>query len=74
MAWKQALTDFRVHLRLERGLSERTVAAYLRDLAKLRNFAEGHTPPLLPEALQLEDLQAFVTDQAKRSQGFFGSL
>lgn len=66
MAWKQALTDFRVHLRLERGLSERTVAAYLRDLAKLRNFAEGHTPPLLPEALQLEDLQAFVTDQAKR--------
>ena len=40
MEWKQALTDFRVHLKLERALSERTVDAYLRDVGKLRNEQE----------------------------------
>ncbi|MBL7983513.1 MAG: site-specific integrase, partial [Flavobacteriales bacterium] len=36
--WKQALTDFRIHLKLERSLSDRTVEAYVRDLTRLREF------------------------------------
>lgn len=63
--WSQALTDFRIHLKLERSLSDRTVEAYVRDLGKLRDFAEGHAPVLRPEALQLDDLQAFTTHVAK---------
>ena len=66
MQWDQAITDFRVYLKLERGLSPRTVEAYLRDLAKLRTFAEEHQPPIAPDAFQLEDLQAFVTQQVKQ--------
>ena len=29
--WPQALTDFRIHLKLERSLSDRTVEAYVRE-------------------------------------------
>ena len=65
MEWKQVMTDFRIHLKLERALSDRTVEAYLRDVSKLRDFAEGHSPVLAPEKIELDDLQAFITQQAK---------
>ncbi|HEY0978520.1 MAG TPA: site-specific tyrosine recombinase XerD [Flavobacteriales bacterium] len=65
MEWGKALTDFRIHLKLERSLSARTVDAYLRDLAKLRTYAESHNPVLPPEAMGLDDLQAFVSASAK---------
>ena len=63
--WQQALTDFRIHLKLERSLSDRTVEAYVRDLGKLRAFAEEHTPALRPAGITLDDLQAFTTHIAK---------
>jgi integrase/recombinase XerD len=66
MEWQQALADFKLYLKLERALSACTVDAYLRDLGKLRDFAQAHTPALAPEALQLEDLQTFITREAKR--------
>lgn len=66
MEWTQAITDFRIHLKLERSLSDRTVEAYVRDLGKLQAFAEQHTPPLRPEALGLDDLQAFTTHVSKQ--------
>lgn len=50
-----------MHLKLERSLSPRSVEAYLRDLAKLRTYAEQQTPPLAPADVRLDDLQDFVT-------------
>ena len=64
--WNQALADFRIHLKLERSLSDRTVEAYMRDIGKLRDFAETHTPVIRPERIALDDLQAFTTHVAKR--------
>ncbi|MFT3885795.1 MAG: site-specific tyrosine recombinase XerD [Flavobacteriales bacterium] len=64
--WQQALTNLRIHLKLERSLSDRTVEAYLRDVGKLRSYAEAHSPTLAPEKLDLSDLQAFVTSVAKK--------
>lgn len=55
-----------MYLKLERSLSDRTVEAYVRDVGKLRTYAEAQHPPLAPDALDLEDLQAFVTHEAKR--------
>jgi len=69
MEWPQALNDFRIHLKLERSLSDRTVSAYLSDVAKLRAFAEEHSPVLRPEAMGLDDLQAFTTSVAKQGLG-----
>jgi integrase/recombinase XerD len=65
MEWRAALTDFRVHLKLERALSDRTVDAYLRDIGKLRDYAHSLSPPVAPEALRLDDLQQFITLQAR---------
>lgn len=66
MTWDNALTDLRMHLKLERSLSDRTVEAYLRDVAKLRTFAESMSPPLMPEAIRLDELQAFITWVARQ--------
>jgi integrase/recombinase XerD len=64
--WENALTDLRMHLKLERSLSDRTVEAYLRDVGKLRDFAEAQRPALPPEKIQLEDLQLFITQVVKQ--------
>jgi integrase/recombinase XerD len=47
------------------------VEAYVRDLGKLKAFAETHTPVPAPATLGLDDLQAFTTHIAK--QGFNAS-
>ncbi|MBK9175636.1 MAG: tyrosine recombinase XerD [Flavobacteriales bacterium] len=65
MDWEKALRGFRMYLKLERALSDRTVQAYAHDIAKLRAFAEGNAPPLPPDCLTLDDLQAFITSQAR---------
>lgn len=59
--WDSALRDLRTYLKLERSLSDRTITAYLTDLAKLRAYAERLVPPRSPDQLDLEDLQHFLT-------------
>ncbi len=65
MQWEQALADYRIHLKLERGLSPRTVEAYLTDLAKLREHATALQPPLCPDQVELRHLQDFIAVQVK---------
>lgn len=65
MDWDKALRGFRMHLKLERSLSDRTLSAYLTDLGKLRDHAEGQAPPIAPDAFALDDLQAFITTIAR---------
>ena len=65
MQWKQALLDFRIHLKLERALSDRTVDAYIRDLGKLRDFAEGQSPTMY-RRLCIDDLGLY-THEVRRA-------
>ncbi|MDR1343015.1 MAG: tyrosine-type recombinase/integrase, partial [Prevotellaceae bacterium] len=41
MTWDEAIADFLVYLRLEKSLSEKTLAAYAADVHKLRDFVES---------------------------------
>ena len=40
MNWQQALREFEIYLKLEKGLSENTLDSYLRDLQKLAYYAD----------------------------------
>ncbi|MCU0319066.1 MAG: tyrosine recombinase XerD [Flavobacteriales bacterium] len=65
MTWEQALAEYKMHLKLGRSLSDRTVEAYLRDMGKLRDHARGQRPPLGPLDIRLEDVQGYITAVAK---------
>ena len=58
MSWSTAIDDYTNHLRLERSLSELSVAAYRTDLEKLREFAEALGAE--PSSLTHNDMQAFL--------------
>src|SRR3546814_12360606 len=59
MNWKSAIGDFKNYLRLERAMSENTVAAYLNDLVKLQQFAEPQNT--LPKDITPKHIQGFLT-------------
>jgi len=63
-AWPGLLREFLVYLRAERGLSERTVDAYRRDMARLVDFAlrEGVRSP---GEMGREQITAFLEEMAK---------
>lgn len=58
MGWYNAIEDYINFLRLEKSLSENSVAAYRTDMEKLRLFAEAKG--VEPESLQRTDLEEFL--------------
>ena len=52
--------EYHTYLKLEKSLSDNSVAAYEQDLQKLRNYCEANG--LDPVTLSFDDLQAFVYD------------
>ena len=54
------LRAYHTYLKLEKSLSDNSVAAYEQDLQKLRNYCEAHG--LDPVTMSFDDLQAFVYD------------
>ncbi|MBK6946721.1 MAG: tyrosine-type recombinase/integrase [Haliscomenobacter sp.] len=59
MNWQPLRNGFRAHLLLERGLSEHTIEAYLRDIGKLEDYARISGLECGPEALSPHSLQQF---------------
>ena len=44
MTWEEYIFDFKMYLRLERSLSENTVAGYVADVELLRDVVNGREP------------------------------
>jgi len=62
--WEDALLGFNTHLKLEKSLSENSVEAYLRDIEKLKNFAdnEGLKSPVSIGKADLERFSATLAE------------
>jgi len=65
MNWKQAQSDFRNYLQIERGLSQNSVENYSLDITKLINHLFINDISVSPLNISLETLQGFVYEIAK---------
>jgi integrase/recombinase XerD len=65
LSWKVAFRNFENYLRLEKSLSENSIAAYLDDVQKLENFAIESGRDLTPASVSYSDLKDFL--------GWFGT-
>ncbi len=60
MQWDSEIRDFKNFLKLERGLSENSIEAYLRDISKLKNFCQADENPLAIETITAPTLTSFL--------------
>jgi integrase/recombinase XerD len=62
MNWKEALLEYKSHLKLEKSLSDNTIESYLRDIKKLQDFSEKE-----PLQLQRYEVEEFLYQFAKEN-------
>lgn len=65
MLWQKAIKQFKAYLMYERGLSEHSVSAYVRDIEKLSQFVEmelGNKGPLLIEVDDLRQMLVWMAE------------
>ena len=60
MQWDSEIQDFKNYLKLERGLSENSIEAYLRDIAKLKEYCLGEESSLDIEKVTAPTLTSFL--------------
>ena len=65
MQWANALKDYQIYLRLERGLSENSISSYTYDIEGFIRYIETYSPQLTIANCQKEDTQAYVYHLAK---------
>ncbi|KGL63223.1 site-specific tyrosine recombinase XerD [Polaribacter sp. Hel1_85] len=66
MKWQNAIRDFQLFLKIERGLSQNTIDSYSRDLEKLLIFLEQNEINCSPISIDKETVQQFIYDVAKK--------
>ena len=65
MNWKQALADYRMYLKIERGLSENSIQNYTLDVLALQHFLKNEQIEESPENCSLDTVQKFIYETAK---------
>ena len=65
MKWQNAIRDYQLYLKIERGLSQNTIDSYTRDLGKLMQFLEENTISLSPISIDDNAIQQFIYKIAK---------
>ncbi|GAA3590403.1 site-specific tyrosine recombinase XerD [Flavivirga amylovorans] len=65
MKWEHALKDYKLYLKIERGLSQNSIENYARDVEKLINYIENHTINESPITITKEIVQGFIYEVAK---------
>ncbi|GGG50242.1 site-specific tyrosine recombinase XerD [Bizionia arctica] len=65
MKWEHALKDYKLYLKIERGLSINSINSYALDVKKLMEFLEFNNINTSPISITKETLQQFIYDIAK---------
>jgi integrase/recombinase XerD len=60
MKWEDSKKGFENYLKLEKSLSQNSVAAYINDITKLIQFLDKNFPKLSPDKVKLMHLKQFV--------------
>lgn len=60
-SWETEIREYRNFLKLEKGLSENSVQAYVNDLKKLAQFLDMQGMDVGPEKVEQETLHAFIS-------------
>ena len=65
MKWKNALTDYKHYLKLERGLSENSINSYTLDVVKLIRFLDDNSINTTPLNISSSTIKEFIYQVAK---------
>ena len=65
MNWEQALTDYKLYLQIERGLSKNSIDNYSYDIKKLINYLEEHSIISSPISIDNEIVKHFIYSVSK---------
>lgn len=66
MKWQNAIRDYQLYLKIERGLSRNTVDSYSRDLEKLTFFLDQNEMSSSPISIHKNEIQQFIYEIAKK--------
>ncbi|WP_406683831.1 site-specific tyrosine recombinase XerD [Seonamhaeicola sp. MEBiC1930] len=64
MKWEQALKDYNLYLKIERGLSDNSIDNYSRDVTKLIGYLEKNAINCSPISVSVEIIKQFVYEIA----------
>ncbi len=65
MTWNEKIKDFENFLKFERNFSDNTLDSYLRDLRKLRDYAESELENTTPLEISYENIQEYLFQLSK---------
>lgn len=66
MTWDEKIKDFEIFLRFERNFSENTLDAYVRDIKKLKDYAQEDLENVGPDSIGYENLQEYIFNLSKQ--------
>lgn len=65
MKWQQALNDYQLYLKIERGLSQNSVDSYVHDVKKLTLYLEDNKVIISPIKIDNDQIQQFIYEVSK---------
>lgn len=65
MKWNNALKDYQLYLKIERGLSPNSLDSYSRDVSKLMKYLEENSINTTPIKIDIDTIQQFIYDASK---------